>query len=395
MTTIARKKKKTRTKKKEVLGTIFDVTATWLKHVVQYAVSDAEATKVSINTFIFKQREEGVTDDIIYEKIGHNYPEFGNPYDWFHELYLDENETASVCMQAAIKARKTAAAAVVAAENEFHNKRRCKEKEMEERNRQATFSNLTTPAATGVGSIPNITPMVGVGMAVEISQDLSPGKCSHGGTGHVVGILNTGICATFTVKYDGPSGGRTETGIGYKRITPLPLYYRRHTSRPVRTAAVPVPILATTVTKLNNNKTIIEMLQYGKTHGRGKGWRAKDLNVFTTNRYNSEEFDCLFMADYILLNGYLMGSNNGKKNRNNSARSTITQQFAKQKASSLAITKNNLYYAWGVTNKYPSRMKMRKERKMIKATANIQRKSVIDCMEVAKQFCTAKHIFMQ
>ena len=365
MSTTARKKKKTGTKKKEVLGTIFDVTATWLKHVVQYAVSDAEATKISINNFIFEQREEGVTDDIIYEKIGHNYPEFGNPYDWFHELYLDENETASVCMQVAIKARKTAAAAVVAAENEFHNKRRCKEKEMEERNRQATFSNLTTPAATGVGSIPNIKPTVGVGMAVEISQDLSPGKCSHGGTGHVVGILNTGIRATFTVKYDGPSGGRTEPGIGYKRITPLPLYYRRNTSRPVRTVAapVPVPIPAITLTELNNNKTIIEMLQYGKTHGRGKGWRAKDLNVFTTTRYNSEEFDRLFMEDYTLLNGYLMGYNNGKNNRKDSARSTKTQQFTKQKASSLAITKNNLYFAWGVTNKYPSRVVKKRNEK--------------------------------
>ena len=42
--------------------------ATWLSHVVHYAVPDAEATKLLINKFIFKQREEGVIDDIIYKK---------------------------------------------------------------------------------------------------------------------------------------------------------------------------------------------------------------------------------------------------------------------------------------------------------------------------------------
>ena len=74
-----------------------------------------------------------------------------------------------------------------------------------------------------------------------------------------------------------------EKTISYNRITPLPLYYRRPTSRLVSTAAVlvPVPVPATTISNLNNKKTMIQMLQYSKSHGHGKGWRTKDLNVLT------------------------------------------------------------------------------------------------------------------
>ena len=359
---------------------------------------DAEATKLSINKFIFKQREEGVTDDIIYEKIGHMYPDFGNPNDWFRELYLVENETALICMQVAEKAQKAAAVAVVTAEKEFHNKRRCKEKEMDERNRQAAFSNLTTPAAKGVGSIQTTTPSVGVGMAVDVVPDLSVGKCSHGGTGHVIGMIDTGITSTFTVKYDKPSGGRTEKGIGYNRITPLPMYYTPIKSRPIRASTLTPMVQSTTVSKSNNNndnKTLIELLQYGKTNGRGKGWRAKELNVHTMSRYNSEEHDRLFMLDYTLLNGYLMGDNNGEKNRNDAARSTKTQRFTKQKTSSLAITKKYLYFAWDVQHNYPARIGLKNKRKKAKSSVQKQSKSVIECLETAKRIYNAKYLFVQ
>mmetsp|Transcript_284 Transcript_284/g.297 ORF Transcript_284/g.297 Transcript_284/m.297 type:complete len:94 (+) Transcript_284:239-520(+) len=60
-------------------------------------------------------------------------------------------------------------------------------------------------ATKGVGSIQTTTPTVEVGMVVDVVPDLSVDKCSHGGTGHVIGMIDTGISSTFTVKYDGSS----------------------------------------------------------------------------------------------------------------------------------------------------------------------------------------------
>ena len=87
--------------------------------------------------------------------------------------------------------------------------------------------------------------------------------------------------------------------------------------------------------------------------------------------------------------------NNGKTNRINGARSSKIQQFIKHKVSSLTITKTYLYYAWGVTDKYLSRLKQKKEWKTIKEIAIVPRKSVIDCMETAKRLYTAKYIFIK
>ena len=56
----------------------------------------------------------------------------------------------------------------------------------------------------------------------------------YGGVGFVVGVNGSGMSATFTVKYNDPSGKTTERNIGYNCLTALPLHYVNSNSRPKR-----------------------------------------------------------------------------------------------------------------------------------------------------------------
>lgn len=67
--------------------------------------------------------------------------------------------------------------------------------------------------------------MIGVGVGVEDIEDLSPGKCSHSGEGHVIDVVGSGMSAKFKVKYTKPLGGTTERDIGYDQLTVIPLFY--------------------------------------------------------------------------------------------------------------------------------------------------------------------------
>ncbi|KAG7348780.1 hypothetical protein IV203_011377 [Nitzschia inconspicua] len=62
------------------------------------------------------------------------------------------------------------------------------------------------------------------GEMVFAQLDMSPGKCRHGGLGHVIDFEGTGSTRTVTVQYDRSSlmGATTESSIPYSDISRAP-----------------------------------------------------------------------------------------------------------------------------------------------------------------------------
>ena len=269
----------TKKKKKDTttigIDNLLDVVTTWLHHLVSHAVDNPQQTETTINNYISNQRREEVDDDDIYSGIEEMLPLFGNPIDWFRDVYLTTSDTAKTAMKTAKKQRKAAVAAAADADKEFHNKKRCLEAETEKRQYQANISSLTTPTAKGAGSVLPTTYFgsIGVGVFVKVKQDLSPGKCSHGGSGFVTNVTGNGPSSIFTVKYNDPSGGTTESNIGYARLTILPVFIVSNTGsrQPKRSTTTIENKTTTTNNTVTDNRTIIELLTYAKSVGRKKG----------------------------------------------------------------------------------------------------------------------------
>ena len=210
-----------------------EVISTWLKHVVGHLDDDPETFANTVRNYVKNARKEDSTDEFIFEEIGALNVLYGNPFDWYMGMYLKYDERAQARVQVAARAekavRKSAKVAQLAAEKEYNNKRLCVEYEREERLKQSSNSALTTPSAKTIRThLDSPFGEILQGSYVEITADLSPGKCSYGGKGHVIEKLGAGPKATFRVKYDESFGRHTEHGIPYCRITLIPTTYQHY-----------------------------------------------------------------------------------------------------------------------------------------------------------------------
>ena len=154
----------------------------------------------------------------------------------------------------------------------------------------------------------------------------------------------------------------------------------------------------TTTTKniVPDNRTIIELLTYAKSNGRKKGWRAKDLDVYTHNNNHSEKHDELFSLDLSKLEGFMEARANGKRNCNDTPRNKNIQFKKHHTSSASAITKMNLCFAWGVSKNHPNCVKKRLDKKNASRDTELKpnRKSVIDDYDTAAQSFAPKILFV-
>jgi hypothetical protein len=150
-------------------------------------------------------------------------PVLGDPLAFYEEFVMKYDESYKNAAKAQKKLSRKAASSSARALTELTNKRKCHELEQATRNKQSKASELTTPSLKLVQANQSVLDVC-VGSYVEVEEDLSPGMCSHGGTGFVIAVDGDDVFLTFTVKYNecGPSGGQTEAGIGYSRITETP-----------------------------------------------------------------------------------------------------------------------------------------------------------------------------
>ena len=334
-------------------------------------------------------------------------------------MYLKYDERAQARVQVAARAekavRKSAKVAQLAAEKEYNNKRLCVEYEREERLKQSSNSALTTPSAKTIRThLDSPFGEILQGSYVEITADLSPGKCSYGGKGHVIEKLGAGPKATFRVKYDESFGRHTEHGIPYCRITLIPTtyqhYQRNKNARPKRKRSPNgEPQEAKKAKTIPITLQLEDILIDGRSRNREKGWRAKDMGVgVKSSRQNrSVEHDNLMLVDINRLQGYLAGKGTGKTNNigapQNSGGRFIQNRIKGPKPLSMAY----LGDAWGIGKMYAS--KLLKKATTRRAAATITKdatktpckptsstpKSIFECVQTSKKYHSPKMLYVR
>jgi hypothetical protein len=199
-----------------------DVLKKYFKHVVRELYPDPEVGDLlenRIRNYVLNLQRDNTTEEAIYLCLADMNPMLGDPLAYYEEFVLeDEEKKDAVARAAQKKVARDASKAQARANAEFSNKRKCIEVEQEARDKQSKTSELTTAAAKPA-TLMNTG--IGPGRYVEVKSDLTPGKCSHGGTGFVVSADGEGSMCTFTIRYDisSPDGGKVESEVPYSRLT--------------------------------------------------------------------------------------------------------------------------------------------------------------------------------
>ncbi|KAG7339193.1 hypothetical protein IV203_020156 [Nitzschia inconspicua] len=316
-------------------------------------------------------------------------------------------EALVVAVKAVRTKTKTARDAVKATVGEKEAKLKCLEFEKENRsNGQLAIDKFTLPKAPL--ALARAYDDISCGEMVLIQPDLSPGKCRHGGLGHVIDFEGIGPSRTFTVRYHQSSlmGATTESGISYNDISRAPDGAWEITSS-TRKRSVPTPCILDQPppSKKGKTMTLVERLVDARSRGMGKGWRAKQLGVFNPNRQVARgiEHDFLFMADYQFLVGWMAASDSGKTNTKGQNRRKDGKFTGSGAKTSKAISLSYLHCAWGVGKNYALRLKEKYPNGISgsapstpqSAKKESTKGSVIDSYEAAFRFFTAKELFLQ
>jgi len=211
-----------RASKRVPVPDLADVLNVYFKYVVREFYPGDDSVEKRIRAYVLNLQREDATDDQIYAALAKMNEIMGDPMAFYEEFIegIDSNHKAAV--DAAMKAEKAAEQVRKHAEKEFTNKRKCVELERESLNKQSKASSTTTANATPASlNRRGLRP----GSYVRVDPDLTPGKCSHGGTGFVTATESHGMFETFTVRYDESSlsCGKLEANISYGQLSEIPL----------------------------------------------------------------------------------------------------------------------------------------------------------------------------
>jgi hypothetical protein len=182
------------------------------------ASDDPKQAETRVRNHVLNLQRVGTVDTVIYGSVAGLYPDFGCPLDIYYTVALPFDKNTAVATAAQKKVTKEASNASMRATTEFANKRKCIALEQATQSMHSNSSDLTTaqqtPAALRLQQI-------GVGCFVQVTEDLSPGKCSYGGGGFVEKVHGDGAQRTFQVRFikSATNGKLVESGIPYWRIT--------------------------------------------------------------------------------------------------------------------------------------------------------------------------------
>lgn len=328
-----------------------DVLATYIKYVVrEYYPGDTILERL-IQTYILHLQQLDATDDQIYDALEEMNPMLGNPLAFYETFVEGEDDRHKAAAKAAAKAAREAEEAARQAEVEFVNKRQCTELEQETRDKQSAASNLTTANVNPLTVKTGIT----VGDYVFVEADLSRGMCSYGGQGFVTAMDGDGATRMFTVTYDkyATHGGQKESFIPYNRITEVPTTYaspKLQRARSLPTNFAEESAAANAPSPKPAPIGIAAILTQGYNSNRGKGWRAKELKVFSSNRKHSEQFIRLLREDAKELQGVLSVQSNCHEGRGRGG------LFKKRTTQFTPVSMKYLAKAWGVGVNYPGKL---------------------------------------
>ena len=368
-----------------------DVLNVYFTYVLQaYYPGDNRIEKATRSYIVDLQRADA-SDDLIYEALEELHEMLGNPMAFYESFIEGEDEGHKAATKAAVKVANDAEKARKRAAEEFANKRKCVELERETLSKQSDASNLTTatPAPFGIQKV-EIT----AGSYVFVEADLSPGMCSHGGTGFVTEVQGEGVQRTFAVKYDQSTagGGKEESGISYSRLTEVPtpfaaskLQRKRNTPENFAKENVPTPAAKPAPTGIQ------AILQQGYTNNRGNGWRAKDLGMHSDNRKYSGVFIQKLREDAKELQGLLSILSNTHESRGRGG------LYKKRKSNYNPVSMKYLAKAWGVGKNFPTTLlKQQPPASSAPSPSTLPAVNlpVIDSKAAAKVKYTAKNMFI-
>ena len=270
------------------------VSAVWTAYKKHLAASNVSYDATAANNLVRNHQMLCSSDATIYGEIAKLFPHVGCPL----AVYEKEGAQAHVAAQAAVKrVRKERTSATARVESEYDNKRRCIELENAVLNQQS--SDLCTPQFKAP-RLSYISP-IHVGEYVLVKADLSPGKCSHGGTGFVTSILpsdDPSAPLTYDVKYDECNGTtRTECNIPLDRLTltTLPIFSGKKSRKK---NALTSQVSATAADTPLPTRTLFEALEHACRRNRKKGWRRLDLGFSAAKDKKSDAFFLAITADY-------------------------------------------------------------------------------------------------
>ena len=119
-----------------------DVIDLWLQNTITVS-NNIGSLKQEIDEIVSNMRAQNKSEDYIYEYIGNAYHQYGNPYDWWTEIFLGGSlervkgnrhcvdHEARISWDQAVKMMKDALKKMRDAEKEFQNKRRCIQLQLE------------------------------------------------------------------------------------------------------------------------------------------------------------------------------------------------------------------------------------------------------------------------
>jgi hypothetical protein len=275
---------------------------------------------------------------------------------------------------------------------EFNDKRRCTELENAVHGDQT--SELTTAKTKRLRLAQRIS--ITVGEYVRISPDLTPGKCSHGGTGYVIACSpssDDAASTSFTVKYDECTGTTTtEKDIPVTRLTvlPIPAHRARQQRETSRTTSFGSEATAMSSTKQPAVLTLTEKLVHACRHNRKKGWRRDELGYSEKDKRKNDFFQSV-LADYNYLKGYHDATPDVIHHMQRAGDGTWKTRAKQHNPYSLTYL---LTVGWGVGHHYVTE-KLRKQREPKQPPrSNPTRSSVIDDPRAFALRNSAKKLFI-
>jgi hypothetical protein len=340
-------------------------------------------------SIIASWQSHGRTDDEIYDELEVMFPYHGHPLSWYEFAETIDTEKHDIAIAAAKKVDRELKQAASSATTEYDKKRKCAELERVEREKTMKMFDITTKEpARGVLAQLDASLAIKVGDFVNVLEDLSPLKMSHGGKGYVTGKETKDDVSTFTVKYLETEGGSrysSESGIPVSRltVTPLAIFGDGPKVRPQNKVVAPED---------NSNgaehsaNTLKERLQEGFANGLAEGWRRRDFSKRTMSRAEISE---KMLPDCLWLKGYLTDRKRKPEQYKSSGKFKACRSRFADPFSWLYLA-----YAWGVGKNrcmtvLASLNKPAKAQETSFAPGN-----VIDCARTARSYYTPEVMFV-
>ncbi|KAI2498747.1 hypothetical protein MHU86_15758 [Fragilaria crotonensis] len=341
-------------------------------------------------------KRENASNTVIFHELSGLFPNVGCPLVQYHKV--DNSYIAAQRSEHAV--RREAREVATRADAEFVNKRQCIEAERKTQREQTLATNLTSPPCSTSNKVNRHQSAIRPGQYVLVSQDLSPGKFSHGGEAWVLavhGSQGSMVCDVEYIKCTAGNRTRGEKAVPLSRLTLKNCAWhaaqlscnKRGSKRLQEQMTTPPPEKQTS----KDSKPLKDILSLACQSGMSNGWRAREMGFNAcASKQNARFRDC-FRRDLAELKGFLSAV---PKIRMHSERGRDGSWKVRRQQHN-PFTIKYLQYAWGVGVHYANNLVSLEHDVSVKGgiTAAVKSsKCVIDNRAAARAWYTPQRLFI-